>query len=103
MRWRASVVFRTSHALVNRLNPIMSGRTLTDVNRLGEHMFMRPVRRFHAFMLTSEPLDRRRKLPPTVFPFGLLVIRFKSYPISKELSMMYRPDQFLLTGRHKPF
>ena len=38
MRWSASVIFGTSLALVNRLNLIMSGRTLTDVNRLGEHM-----------------------------------------------------------------
>ena len=59
MRWSASVIFGTSLALVNRLNLIMSGRTLTDVNRLGEHMSLRPVRRFHAFMLTSEPLVRR--------------------------------------------
>ena len=41
---------------------------------------------------------------PLYFRLGYSsVIRFESYPISKELSMMYRPDQFLLTGRHKPF
>ena len=97
------MVFGTSLALVNRLNLIMNGCTLTDVNRLGEHMSLRPVQRFHAFMLTSEPLVRKCTLPPTTFLGYSSVIRFESYPISKELSMMYRPDQFLLTGRHKPF
>ena len=38
------MIFGTSLALVNRLNLIMSGRTLTDVNRLGEHMSLRPVK-----------------------------------------------------------